>query len=107
MVAQEILRQLGGNKFVAMTGSRNFLLGNRSLTMELTRNKSGANRLEIKLDPNDTYTMRFIRFTPSRIDVKVGIFTNSKITEVQKVEGIYFDQLQRIFTQITGLYTNL
>lgn len=47
MVAKTILEQLGGGKFIAMTGSKDFIdLGN-GLRMNLARNKTSANRLEI------------------------------------------------------------
>lgn len=47
MVAKTILEQLGSGKFIAMTGSKEFIdLGN-GLRMNLARNKTSANRLEI------------------------------------------------------------
>ena len=45
-VAKEILNQLGGNKFIAMTGSKQFVAGENYLAMKLTRNGSGANYLK-------------------------------------------------------------
>ena len=45
MVAKTILEQLGSGKFIAMTGSKDFIdLGN-GLRMNLARNKTSANRL--------------------------------------------------------------
>ena len=58
-VAQTILDQLGGNKFIAMTGSKNFLGGEKSLSMKLAKNQSGATHLRIELEPTDTYKMEF------------------------------------------------
>ena len=37
-VAQTIFEQLGGNKFVAMTGSKNFVASENFLRMNLTKN---------------------------------------------------------------------
>ena len=36
-VAQTILQQLGGNKFVVMTGSKNFIAGENFLRMNLKK----------------------------------------------------------------------
>lgn len=62
MIAKTILEQIGGGRFIAMTGSKVFIdLGN-GLRMNLTRNKTSANRLAILLDEaTDTYIMRFYR----------------------------------------------
>ena len=56
-VADIILEQLGGNKFLAMTGAKNLLADGNTLRMTLPKNRSKANRLYITLDPDDTYTM--------------------------------------------------
>lgn len=40
-VAKTILEQLGGSRFLALTGSRNLVGDDTSLTMRLARNKSG------------------------------------------------------------------
>lgn len=94
-VAQIIFSQLGGNRFAAITGAHTFMdLGN-GLGMKIRRNKSGAQYLRIKLTPMDTYTMEFIRFR--KMDMSV----------VKSYENIYADQLQDIFTSVTGYYTTL
>ena len=100
-IANTILSQLGGNGFIAMTGSKNFLDDGRSLRMTLTQNNSGANRLTITLNKMDTYDLEFYRMTMNR---KTG---NCKITKKASLEGIYNDMLQDVFTQITGLCTRL
>ncbi|MFV0581410.1 MAG: hypothetical protein ACK5N4_05125 [Parabacteroides gordonii] len=102
MVAKTILEQLGGGKFIAMTGSREFIdLGN-GLRMNLARNKTSANRLEIILDrATDTYTMKFFRQTFSKKTFEV-----SK-KDIALHEGIYSDMLEEMFTSVTGLYTRL
>lgn len=102
MVAKTILEQIGGGKFIAMTGSRNFMdLGN-GLRMNLARNKTSANRLEIILDRNtETYTMKFYRQTFSKKTFEV-----SK-KDIALHEGIYCEMLEDVFTSTTGLYTRL
>lgn len=107
VVADEIFRQMGGNAFVAMTGSKNFVATENSLRMALVRNKSKANILTITLNANDTYTMEFKKFTPGRFNSKTFTFTEDKETIIKKVEGVYCNMLQMIFTETTGLYTRL
>ena len=94
-IANTILEQLGGNKFLVMTGSKNLRGDEVSLTMDLTRNKLSAKWLTITLEQNDTYTMLFRSVRGMDIKVK------AEITDV------YAEDLQRIFTQETGLYTSL
>lgn len=97
-VARIIFEQLGANRFAVMTGSRNFVTTQNSLRMDLARNSSSANRLEITLESDDTYTMHFYRLTMGK---------QIKLTTIAKEEGVYCDQLQQIFTAKTGLYTKL
>jgi hypothetical protein len=106
-VADIILQQLGGNKFVVMTGSKNFLSDGNTLRMSLAKNGSKANRLEITLEADDTYTMRFYKYTAGRLNKKTFSWTEDKVEEVSTVDGVYCDMLQPIFTQVTGMYTHL
>lgn len=110
-VASTILQQLGGNRFIAMTGAHHFVSDGNTLRMQLPRNKSKANRLYITLDADDTYTMRFFYYRPGgmRIDYKKATVREIETIErdIYKISGIYFDQLQEIFTRQTGMYTHL
>lgn len=106
-IANTILQQLGGNKFIVMTGSKNFLSDGNTLRMHLAKNVSKANRLEITLDADDTYTMRFYKYTAGRLNTKTFSFTEDKIVEVYEANGIYCDMLQPVFTEVTGMYTHL
>lgn len=96
MIAQTILSQLGGKRFIVMTGSKNFVDHGDALFFWLAKNSSRANRCKITLDANDTYTVEFMRYS------KLLDFT-----PVKKLEGVYCDQLQEVFTSVTGLYTRL
>lgn len=63
-VAQTILSQLGGNKFVAMTGASRFVEGERSLYFSLpssARARNKANRVRISLTATDEYDVSFFR----------------------------------------------
>ena len=50
MIAATILQQIGGRRFAAMTGSRDFMDLGDGVRMNLSRNKTSANRLTITLD---------------------------------------------------------
>ena len=91
VVADEILRQLGGGRFVAMTGSRNFIGSDNSLSFKVGRNAHRIGYVSITLNAMDTYDMAF----PG---------ARGKVTEIG---GVYNDQLQAVFTKATGLYTSL
>ena len=64
MIAKTILEQIGGRRFAAMTGSKDFIDMGNGLRMSLARNKTSANRLDIIYDGGaDLYNMRFYRKT--------------------------------------------
>lgn len=106
-VYEIIFQQLGGNRFAAMTGSKRFVGDGNTLEMQLAKNKSKANRLAITLDEGkDLYTMRFYKYTPGRFNRTTCEFTEDKVVEVELFEDVFCDQLQEIFTEVTGLYTH-
>ena len=100
MIAQTILQQIGGRRFTAMTGSRDFIDMGNGLRMSLARNKTSANRLDIIYDAgSDLYNMRFYRKTFSKKTFEC------RTKDIAVHEGIYFDMLEEMFTMVTGLYT--
>jgi hypothetical protein len=94
-VANTILVQLGGQKFCAMTGAKNFVADDRSLAFSIPAAKDRINKVRINLDFSDTYTVQFYAIR------------GTKFRAVSESTGVYFDQLQAIFTEATGLYTSL
>ena len=108
-IANTILNQLGGGRFIVMTGSKDMIAIYNGLRMSLAKNGSKANRLEITLNAMDTYDMRFYRYTGPRYSTRGGQFKMypEKVTTVKEYNDIYCDQLQEIFTSVTGLYTRL
>ena len=100
-VAHTILNQLGGNRFCVMTGAKNFVALDLGLRMDLPRNASGANRLEIRLNGKDLYD---VRFYSGRLSRKTYEY---KVVEKANFKDLYCDQLQEIFTEVTGMYTSL
>ena len=62
MIAKTILEQIGGRRFAAMTGSKDFTDMGNGLRMSLARNKTSANRLDIIYDAGaDLYNMKRTR----------------------------------------------
>jgi len=106
-VATTILEQLGGNKFIVMTGAKNLLADKNSLSMRLPRNMSKANNLKITLNGMDLYDMEFTNFNAGGFNIKTGKTRPMRNDIIEKVEDIYCDQLQDIFTSVTGMYTHL
>ena len=92
-----LLQQLGGNKFMVMTGAKNLMVDKKekSLHMRIGKNSKGINHVKITYMPDDTYKMDFGRIR--KMDYKV----------VRSVTGVYADALQDVFTEVTGMYTSL
>ena len=109
-IATTILRQLGGHRFIAMTGAKDFLAIDNGLMFKVGRNASKANRVEITLNGLDLYDIRFFRLTGGNFKVnhnkKTCEWVPVKETEVKQYNDMYCDQLQEIFTEVTGLYTH-
>lgn len=101
-IARTIIGQLGGNRFVAMTGARQFVaLEAPGLQFDLPEDGGfacgGICRIQVRLDPCDTYTVTaFARKGNGPV-----------YCEVSSQPGVYCDMLEGVFTEITGLYTRL
>ena len=89
----EILNQLGGNKFIAMTGAICYSDGN-TLVSKFKGSKV-ANIMYITLNENDLY------------DVKICKFKGMDIKTVKEVNGAYADMLKPLFEKTTGLRASL
>jgi len=94
-VAETILAQLGGNRFIAMTGAKDFLGDASALHFRIPRNRTKANRVTITLQADDTYSIEW--FSVRGFD---------KIVK-RSFDGIYADQLRRLWESETGLLTSL
>ena len=94
---KQLLQQLGGNKFIAMTGAKNLTVdrAKNTLHMKIGRNSKGVSHLRIKLTGADLYDMEFLQVRAGNVKVKA------------KEKGVYNDQLQKMFTKHTGMYTSL
>ncbi len=94
-VAQIILEQLGGNRFIAMTGAKNFVAGEQALNFRIGKNASKANMVRISLASNDTYAIEY--FNQRGIECKSVGFVN----------GLFAENLCTAFEFFTGLRTSL
>ena len=109
-VANTIYHQLGGGRFTAMTGAKNFVALENGVRFRIGRNASKANMVEIKLNGLDLYDIKYMRHTPYSFKItKNGEFkeTQEKTVVVAEFNDYYGDMLQANFTNVTGLYTTL
>ena len=95
-VANEIYRQLGGNKFAVMTGSKNFIDLENGIRMKIGRNKTNHNWMEITLNSLDLYDVAFAKLT------KLG-----ERKSLKEYKNVYNDSLVELFERHTGMYTKL
>jgi hypothetical protein len=94
-IAKIIFTQLGGHKFTYMTGASALTTINRGLQFRLGRNANNYKCVTIKVNSNDLYDVNFIKW-----DRKY----NSIFTEIKDIQA---ENLQKIFTEYTGLKTQL
>jgi hypothetical protein len=97
-IADEILRQLGGRRFLVMTGAKNLLAFD---TLDAERKWPGlqvqfphgnAKVMRIALAPDDTYVIQFM--------TRAGRIT-------KEMDDIYSEVLQRVVSDYTGLALSL
>jgi len=89
----EILKALGGNKFLAMTGATCF--ADQDTLIVKFKGCPKANIMYVTLTSSDLY------------DVKICKYKNLEVKPVFEAKGMYFDSLPSTFTKVTGLYTSL
>ncbi|MFA5071241.1 MAG: hypothetical protein WC511_02610 [Candidatus Pacearchaeota archaeon] len=94
-MANTILAQLGGNKFIAMTGSKNFAYSDNTLSFRVGRNAKNISGVRITLNGKDLYDVQYLKIR--------GV----KVTVAVEENDIYWDMLQVSFTKNTGLDTHL
>lgn len=92
-----ILQQLGGERFKAMTGAASFAGDEQMLSFRLKASitKHRASGMRIYLEAADTYRLELLKIR------------NFEVTVVDTRSGVYADDLQRVFTAMTGLDTHL
>lgn len=96
-IAHTILEQLGGNRFVAMTGAKNLVAGSNMLQFDIGRGATNkANKVRVTLQTSDTYRVEFFYLR--------GVVCR---TIGEAIEGVYGDRLAALFTEQTGFDTRL
>ncbi len=92
-----ILTQLGGQRFKTMTGAASFAGDETMLSFRLKPGitKHRAWGMRIYLDPTDTYRLELLKMRDFAVEI------------VDQREGVYEDDLQSVFTEMTGLDTHL
>lgn len=85
-----IIRDQIGRKAAVMLGAKDFLSDNEGRTLRFTigRNAKSVNRIEVTLDPDDTYTMRFLS-----IRRKGGV---PVVAVASECSGVYVDSLRSV-----------
>ena len=96
-IANTIVRQIGGRRFMAMTGVKKFIMNSQGgIEFKIGRNKSKANHVMINYN-----------FGKDLYDVSFGKIRAGKYTTLETIEEVYCDMLEDIFEDFTGLYTRL
>lgn len=97
-IAKTILEQLGGRRFAALTGARDFSACRNGLVFHLPSYmaQQGINLIRITLSPaTDTYRVEFSKIR--------GV----QIKTISTHDDIYCDALAALFTAQTGLVTTM
>ena len=95
LVPKTILSQLGGNKFLVMTGAKSLVGGANFLAFRLPKANHGINHVRITLNDNDLYTVEY------------GRSTVKGYRHIAGDDDIYVEDLVRCFEVTTGLATRL
>jgi hypothetical protein len=98
-VAQTILAQIGGNRFIVMTGATGFVSTEDSLSFQFPRNtpKNKIKYIKIILKGDDTYTVKFYQYNAKKFEVK----------EILESAGLYVGELKSKIELETGVYLSL
>jgi len=91
----EVINQLGGGRFIAMTGAKDFFIGPKGVVFKIGRNAKNVNYVRINLNSMDTYDIEFLQVRKFKEKVK------------SKANGVYAEDLRNAFEQHTGLRTSL
>ena len=99
LIARTIIDQLGGGKFQVMTGAKAFIAHPAGLSFHLPGAggfcRDGINHVHITLTWRDDYDVTFSRIR------------GGATTTIKTLDGISPDQLQNVFSSVTGLATSL
>ena len=114
-IANTIRQQLGGGRFITMTGAKNLAAhgpeagtrGALSFTLPSRFAKDGINYVKISLLGSDTYRVEFTKIGPRPSLKQMMAGKSQTVTVVKTLDDIYADQLQSVFSRHTGLDVKL
>lgn len=97
---QTIIDWLGGNKFAVMVGMKDLVFaydkdGYIGIRLKFGKNRTKANTLVVQYNKHDLYDVAFWRIGRSGASL------------VEEFSNVYGEDLQRVFTSVTGLQTSL
>ena len=90
-----ILKQIGGNRFIAMTGAKGFTFSDKYMSFKIGRNSKGINFVRIGHNAMDTYDMEFGFVSVKGIKVK------------KNIKDVYADMSGQIFKKYIGMNVRL
>ena len=96
-IAENILDQLGGRRFIAMTGASCFADYGDAISFKLPSRFAlqGINFVKVRLTARDLY------------DIQFGQVRGKTFQVVEEREDLGWEELQPTFTAVTGLDTHL
>lgn len=95
-IANTILKQLGGNKIIAMVGAYNLIdLGN-GLQFDFKGSRK-VNKIQIILNGGNTYDINFYKYNRRTFDCPL----------VNEFTDVYAETLTTLFESVTGLCTSI
>ena len=99
-VAKTILEQLGGKRFVVMTGAKTLTSHPEgALSFRLPGGggftKGGINYVKVQLNALDTYDVSFLKLR------------GANVKHIAEEKDVYADKLQEVFRLHTGLETRM
>ena len=94
-VAQTILDQLGAGRVSRFIGVTQLLDLGDGLSIRYKAQGLCGNHVEIRLAPDDTYTVKFYN---------IRKLHSGAVKPLKEFSGIYCDQLVELFERTTGLY---
>ena len=97
---QTIFNQIGGNKALAMLGTKHVSRSDNSLLITKIKGCKKYNTIEISLNSMDLYDIKFSKNTLTKL-------YEFKITNVKVIENIYNDMLIEGIEKELGLYLSL
>lgn len=98
-IASTIIAQLGGRRFSAMTGAKNFIALENGVQFDIGRGATNkATKVRVTLTDADLYDLAFFQWKPRALEC---------VPVAGAASGIYAEDLARLFTEATGFDTRL